>query len=125
MAGASSGPRSGPIPSARRATAVPVNWREYDDFDWAGARQAPMTEAQRDVVAELAADVLELPANGRAGDWGHASPPGRFAATVIRVAAGVGHCHQEKATAAGVEEVGVKGFKATADARRQAHKVGP
>jgi hypothetical protein len=44
---------------------------------------------------------------------------------VIRVMSGVRHCYQQQATSARVEEIGVKVFKTTADARRESQKVLP
>src|SRR5262245_36776291 len=100
-----------------------LTWRDYDNFDWAGSKQLPMSNDQREAVAELTAEVLGLSPEDRVGVWGEASPPGRFAATVIRVLPGLPHGYRQKA--AGVEHIGVKVFKTTADARREAEKVVP
>jgi hypothetical protein len=74
---------------------VPVAWDEYDRFDWANARQSPMTAAERANVAELAADALDLAPTDRERPWGRASPPGRFAASVIHLLPGIPHRYQD------------------------------
>lgn len=104
---------------------MPIDWAEYDNFDWAGSSQAPLPGPRREAVAELVADVLGLSAEQRLAAWGSASPPGRYAATVVRVRSGVRHRIQERAAEAGVADVGVKVFKATPDARREAAKLLP
>jgi hypothetical protein len=84
-----------------------------------------MPPEERDAVADLAADVLALSADDRHRTWGAASPPGRYAATVVRVFRDVGHRYQEQAAASGVAEVGVKVFKTTSDARHTARHLLP
>ena len=64
---------------------MPVEWQEYEGFDWTGSRQSPMDEDQRVAVTEMVADLLTLSDVDRGGSWGRASPPGRFAATVIHL----------------------------------------
>ena len=102
-----------------------VDWQAYDGFDWAGARQSPMTPSQRVAVVEMVADVLKLPRDVRGSAWGIASRPGRFAATVIRHMSGIGHCYQNQAAAAQLDAIAVKVFKTTADAQREAERIVP
>lgn len=102
-----------------------ISWRDYDHFDWANSQQSPMDESERDAVAKFAADVLELAPADRTGGWGFASPPGRFAATVIQLAPGLAHRYRDRAEAAGISALGVKVFKPTDDAAREAKRVVP
>jgi hypothetical protein len=74
-----------------------------------------MDEGQRATVVELVAEVLGLSEVDRRSGWGRASPPGRFAATVIRLSPNLLHRYQEQAAAAQVGAVGMKVFKTTAD----------
>ncbi len=88
-----------------------IDWQSYDNFGWASARQDPMKEAERATVADLVADLLGLREEDCRQVWGFASSPGRYAATVIRVRAGIRHHYQERAAASQIGEVGVKVFK--------------
>jgi hypothetical protein len=100
-----------------------VDWTDYDAFAWSNARQSPLDDDQRADLAAWAADLLELAAADREGVWGHASPPGRYAATVIRLAPQVGHRFTMAAERAQVGEIGLKLFKMTPDAGRAAHQA--
>jgi hypothetical protein len=100
-----------------------LDWSDYDAFDWAAASQAPMAGAERDEVEALAAELLELPKDGRASCWGSCSPPGRFAATVIRVTTPLPPRYRLLADEKSIAEVGVKVFKSTSDARREGDRA--
>lgn len=102
-----------------------ITWDGYDAFSWAEARQSPMVAAERADTAELVADVLELAAADRQRVWGDASAPGRYAATVVRLCPDLAHKYKAAADRAGISEIGVKVFKAGADAAREARKLIP
>jgi hypothetical protein len=104
---------------------MPIAWGSYETFDWAGSRQEPMTPAEREETVSLAAEILGVDESEHQSNWGDASPPGRFAATVIRVATGLEHRYSERARVAGFAEIGVKLFKANSDALREARRVVP
>jgi predicted NAD-dependent protein-ADP-ribosyltransferase YbiA (DUF1768 family) len=76
-----------------------------------------MSPDERTVLAEFVAQVAGIP-DGTAGTWGWASPPGRFAASVIRLDPAAAHryCGQS---------VGVKVFKTNTDAAREAATLVP
>lgn len=102
-----------------------IGWSDYDGFAWATAKQRPMAGEDREIVASLAADILALADIDRGKQWGLASPPGRFAATVIRVSAKVSPKFAGAAAAHRIDELGVKIFKTTADAQKEARKLVP
>lgn len=104
---------------------MPLAWHPYDGFDWAHAQQSPMAPEQRLGVELMAAEILQLSQDDRAKVWGTASPPGRFAATVIQVASGVWHAYQEQARTRRIADIGVKIFKTNTDAKREAQRVLP
>lgn len=104
---------------------MPVEWLDYNNFDWANAQQEPMQEGQGDALLDLVADILSLTEEDRQRVWGAASPPGRYAATVIRVQSGIRHGYQEQATECRIAEIGVKVFKTTKDAQREAQRMLP
>lgn len=101
---------------------MPLDWSDYDAFTWAAARQSPLPPGDRLDLADLVADILDLTPEVRATAWGGASPPGRFAATVVRVEA-------EALPAAWRDRVGdfaavgVKVFRASPDAVREADRL--
>lgn len=100
-----------------------IDWTDYEAFAWSNAKQDPVDEQQRAKLAAWAADLLELDAADREAVWGHASPPGRYAATVIRVAPQVSHRFRLAADRAQVAEIGLKLFKVTPDAARAARQA--
>ncbi|MBV8406877.1 MAG: hypothetical protein JOY64_04545 [Alphaproteobacteria bacterium] len=100
-----------------------IDWTAYDSFAWSKAKQSPMDDGQKAAIAQCAADILALAADERQQAWGQASPPGRFAATVIRVPPGVAHAFKASAAEEGIDEIGLKLFKTTRDAEREAAKV--
>lgn len=102
---------------------MPLDWSDYNGFDWANAKQSPMTEEQRAGNEAVAAGLLAVPAEERQRLWGAASPPGRFAATVVHVCPGVSHRYAAQAGARGVVEIGVKLFKTNRDAQNEAQRV--
>jgi hypothetical protein len=97
-----------------------IDWTAYDGFDWEGASQAPLDERGRATLTEFVADLLGLTADLRQGAWGVASPPGRFAAAVVRVVPGVPHRFADRSSA-----LGVKVLKTTRDAQNQARQLVP
>jgi hypothetical protein len=99
---------------------MPVTWTDYDNFRWSEARQAPMSQLERDSLAECAADLLQLAAADRERVWGAASPPGRYAASVIRVNPNVHHRFVDAAAQRNFAEIGLKIFKTTSDGMREA-----
>jgi hypothetical protein len=102
---------------------MPIDWTAYDSFAWSKAKQSPMDEGQKANLVDCAADILELAPEDRAHVWGQASPPGRFAATVIRIAPCLAHAFKASATLHGIDEIGLKLFKTTRDAEREAAKA--
>jgi hypothetical protein len=77
-----------------------------------------MTTDHRTDVTELVADLLELSPTDRGSNWAKASPPGRYAATVLHLLPSLHHRYQQQASTAGIAEIGVKVFKTTRDARQ-------
>lgn len=104
---------------------MPLDWTLYDGFDWSGASQSPMDPAERGAIEDLAARTLGVAAGDTELVWGHASPPGRFASTVVRVAPQIAHTFQETAAARKVGDVAVKIYKTNGDARREFAKLLP
>lgn len=102
---------------------MPVDWHAYDRFDWSHSRQAPMGERERATLADMVAELLALPPDDRLRVWGAASPPGRYAATVVQVGRGIPHRYQECAATRGLDAIGVKIFKTTEEARRQGQRL--
>jgi hypothetical protein len=103
---------------------MPVDWTAYDTFDWAASQQSPLPPGERATLADLVAQILCLPDSTRATVWGAASPPGRFAATVVRVETGL-LPPDWRERAASIPAIGVKVFKTTSDARREADRLLP
>jgi len=104
---------------------VPIAWTDYDSYDWQSGQQTPLADEARATIEQFAADVLELPTNERIRCWGPASAPGRFAATVIHVPPEVPHRYRDWARRLRSGAVGVKVFKITADAQREARRLVP
>jgi hypothetical protein len=104
---------------------MPVSWQHYDAFAWDASQQLPMGVDARLALAEWAAALLGVPAADKAHTWAVASPPGRYAATVLHVLPGISHRYQAAAAAAGMAAIGVKLFKISADARREARRLLP
>lgn len=100
-----------------------VAWAAYDAFSWSKAKQSPIDDAEKAALTDWAADILELPAADRQEVWGHASPPGRYAATVIHLAPRLAHAFWARAAQAKIDEIGIKLFKTTADAQREARRA--
>jgi hypothetical protein len=102
---------------------MPLDWSAYDGFDWANARQFPLAEQGWRDVEEFVAGLLHLPEDTRHTIWGSASPPGRYAATVVRIAPEAAHAFAERAAARGIAQIGVKVFKTTPDAWREGRSL--
>src|SRR5262249_19091745 len=79
----------------------------------------------RDEVTDFVVETMGVLIQQHHELWGEASPPGRFAATVVRLSSSVKHRYVDRATSEGVPEVAVKVFKTTPDARREAQRVVP
>ena len=104
---------------------MPIDWTNYEEFDWVNAQQSPMSEDQRAEVTEFVAVIMGVAKEHHHEVWGTASPPGRFAATVVRLRPDIFHRYVDRATSAGVLEVALKVFKTTPDGRREAKRVVP
>lgn len=102
-----------------------LDWRNYDGFDWTNARQSPMGADERAEVETLAADLMSVSQEERLETWSVASPPGRFAATVIHILPRIHHRYLDHAAGHQIAEVGVKIFKTNRDACREAKRVLP
>jgi hypothetical protein len=98
---------------------MPLDWRAYERFPWATARQSPMNAAEREAIEHWAAALLGIA--DRSSSWGVASPPGRFAATVVRLARGA--AHRPPIDDAGVGAIGLKIFKDNRDANRESARL--
>jgi hypothetical protein len=96
-----------------------VDWRPYDAFDWHQAAQPSLDDTERANIEKFVADVLALSATDRAANWGAASPPGRYAATVIHVHPEVTHRYQSEMARAHIPTIGVKVFKTNRDTQRE------
>ncbi|KAA3618525.1 MAG: hypothetical protein D8M58_21315 [Calditrichaeota bacterium] len=81
-----------------------INWKKYEEFDWNSSSQTAMNNNERMEIAEIAKDMLEL----NDSDMAEATPPGRFAATVI---------HPYEC------DLGIKIYKNNDDGRRQANRA--
>jgi hypothetical protein len=104
---------------------MPIDWRDYDEFDWDRARQDPMESDERRAMEAFVVDLLGFSEDERARPWGAASPPGRYAATVIHLFGGIAHRYSGPARTGGISEIGVKVFKTTPDAHREARRILP
>jgi hypothetical protein len=103
---------------------MPLDWTAYDAFDWPASQQTPLDPAGRTALTDLVARILSLPPAIQSTVWGAAAPPGRFAATVVRVPIElVPSPWREQAT--DMTALGVKVFKTTGDARREADRLLP
>ena len=102
-----------------------IDWTDYDRFDWNGSRQEPMSQVERNTVEELAARILQLSEAHRQSMWGRCSPPGRFAATVVKVSSHFAHRYSKSITRSALPSLGIKLLKSSNDARREATKIVP
>ena len=102
-----------------------IQWKSYDSFNWEKSQQQPMTQIEKDIVSDFVADILKLSSKDYQQIWGEASPPGRYASTVIHLFPQVSNCYQNQAHSLGVREIGVKVFKTTKDAQREAKRIVP
>ena len=100
-----------------------LDWSDYDRCWLDGCRQRPLDAAERVMLETIAADIAGVSDTQRGTAWGRCSPPGRFAATVIRLRPEVTHQFADSAAALRVGAVGIKLFKTTADGRREGDKV--
>lgn len=100
-----------------------VDWQDYDAFPWAKSAQQPFDTDARRRLEQLTMSLLEIPEQTK--NWGIASPPGRFAATVIHIREGIPHKFAAEALSQGIANVGVKLFKPTKDAANEFAKLMP
>jgi hypothetical protein len=104
---------------------MPVSWTSYDSFSWPTAKQSPMDAGERQAVGVLAANALGLSDEDRDRAWGEAGPPGRYAATVIRLRPGIPHKYQASTASLRANDVAVKIFKCNDDAQRAVRRLIP
>jgi len=102
-----------------------INWKYYDGFDWDNAKQEPMNQSERNEVARLAAKCIGLENNKGFKIWGMASPPGRWAATVIQVLPGTEHKFLDDMQRENIDSLGLKIYKITVDGQREVNRVKP
>ena len=102
---------------------MPISWTNYDAFAWPDSAQAPLGATGRDDIERLAADILGISDGDRARSWGTASPPGRYAATVVRVDPAIDHRFATAARDRGIAVVGLKVLKTTRDAQREGDRL--
>jgi hypothetical protein len=124
--------RSGAWVNSTREIATPIGkrnmkegvlWQRYDRFNWTRSKQRPMDAVARSDVAHAVSELLELSNQDRRRLWGEASPPGRYAATVIHINPDVSHRFREVARSSRIHQLAVKVFKTTPDAQRQARRL--
>jgi hypothetical protein len=101
----------------------PIQWDDYDAFDWAASSQAPMDSVRKASLTQCAEEILELRRADRLRIWGFASPPGRYASTVIRMGTDVSHRFTSEVAAAHLEEVGLKLYKTDRAVRSEATRL--
>lgn len=104
---------------------MPLDWTAYDAFAWANSQQVALTEEQRLALEQEGSEILGLESGERERIWGSASPPGRYAATVIRLVPDLGHRFRDETTSRGMTAIGLKLFKTTGDAAREAETLVP
>ena len=102
-----------------------INWIHYDNFDWDKAKQVPMTKGERNEVAMLAAKFIGMEDTNKTKIWGIASPPGRWAATVIQVLPGTEHKFLDDMQRENIDSLGLKIYKNTVDGQREVNRVKP
>ncbi|MEO2032574.1 MAG: hypothetical protein ABGZ35_10865 [Planctomycetaceae bacterium] len=100
-----------------------LDWGDYERFDWNNAQQEQMHQTERSEIEMFAARVLELADSDRQMTWGSCSPPGRYAATVVRVFPDVKCNFPTPAAAPEITEIGVKIFKTTTGAQREGERA--
>ena len=100
-----------------------LDWTKYDDFDWKNARQQPMEDSDRAEIEGLVAELLEMSQLPRDQVMGYCSPPGRFAATVVRLPQCHEHDYARRGRELGIDTLGIKVLKSSPDGQREGEKV--
>jgi serine/threonine protein kinase len=102
-----------------------INWKHYDNFDWDKSKQYPMDSEEINNITRLAAECIGLDINNGVKTWGMASPPGRWAATVIQVLPGTEHKFLDDMQRENIDSLGLKIYKNTVDGQREVNRVKP
>ncbi len=104
---------------------MPIQWARYDEwFSWKEkTNQLPMSESERKDIEDTIYNFLKLDMQDRGTFWSEASPPGRYAATVLHIRNDVHHCYHQYAAESGLGDLGIKIFKHTPDAMREAKRM--
>lgn len=87
---------------------MPLNWTNYDEYFDQPRDQEPIDEHARQEVEGIAAGILQLSTASLGSLWGHCSPPGLFAQTVVQVESSIPHRFTD---ACRNKAIGVKIFK--------------
>lgn len=96
-----------------------LNWRDYyDRYRWMEVNQSKMIPSEKEVIEGLGVKILGLSKAEAKTCWGVAHPPGRYAATVIRINADIRH----KYSRAG-KVVALKIFKTNKDTRKESARL--
>lgn len=96
-----------------------LNWCDYyDRYRWMEVNQPKMIPAEKEIIEGLGVKILGLSKAEAKTCWGVAHPPGRYAATVIRINSDMRH----KYSRAG-KTVALKIFKTTEDAREESQRL--
>ena len=70
---------------------MPLNWINYDEYFNQPRDQKPIDDHARQEVERLAAGILKLNDDAQRSLWGHCSPPGVNAQTVVQVESAIPH----------------------------------
>jgi hypothetical protein len=100
-----------------------IDWAPYDRFDFTASQQQPMTADQRQAIERWASDLIGIAHGDASSCRAIASPPGRFAATVIRIAASEAPRFADRADSNRIAALGLKVFKSNRDAARESERA--
>lgn len=87
---------------------MPLNWKNYDEYFEHPRDQKPLDEPARQEVERLTVGILQLNDEYLRLLWGHCSPPGVNAQTVVQVESAIPHRFTDLS---GNKAIGVKIFK--------------
>jgi len=87
---------------------MPLNWTNYDEYFDQPRDQDPIDEHARQELEGIAAGILKLSTDSMGSLWGHCSPPGLFAQTVVQVESSIPHRFTDSCRN---KAIGVKIFK--------------
>jgi hypothetical protein len=87
---------------------MPLNWTNYEEYFDQPRDQEPIDEHARQELEGIAAGILKLSTASMGALWGHCSPPGVFAQTVVHVESSIQHRFTD---ACRNKAIGVKIFK--------------